>query len=262
MTVDQTRQLGIEFERRIQQIYPAFVSEQKLDTDTIYSFLNQFQNRYIKTLFLNNNHDQKSQEIGIEETYINDMLKPFIKRFNDVPEKDASENTLWKIQLPNDYFYYIRSFDTISKSYKKQDDNYSQDEITYNKIISQTDAKLVQNTYYNKGAIILNPYVILDNFDSNGPYLQIITDQYTKLEMVYLIYLRCPYRFNILNYDNTKTDIGSTHNACELPYTCFNELVEGAVELFITENKFRLQMKSNDNGQQPQQEQNKQEDNQ
>jgi len=46
----------------------------------------------------------------------------------------------------------------------------------------------------------------------------------------------------VLNYDNTKTETGSVHNTCELPYICFNEIVEGAVELYITENKFRLQM--------------------
>jgi hypothetical protein len=42
MTIEETRQLGIEFERRLQEIYPGFESKIKLDTDTIYSFLNEY----------------------------------------------------------------------------------------------------------------------------------------------------------------------------------------------------------------------------
>ena len=35
MTKEQTRQLGIEFERRINEIYPNFKNKEKLETDTI-----------------------------------------------------------------------------------------------------------------------------------------------------------------------------------------------------------------------------------
>ena len=45
MTLNQTRQLGIEFERRIQTILPATENIAKLDTETIYSFLNQYQQK-------------------------------------------------------------------------------------------------------------------------------------------------------------------------------------------------------------------------
>lgn len=42
MTLQQTRQLGIEFERRLYEIYPEFKNKLKLDTDTIYSFLSEY----------------------------------------------------------------------------------------------------------------------------------------------------------------------------------------------------------------------------
>lgn len=40
MTLEQTRQLGIEFERRVQTMIPETEFVAKLDTDTIYSYLN------------------------------------------------------------------------------------------------------------------------------------------------------------------------------------------------------------------------------
>ena len=40
MNTEQTRQLGIEFERRIQTMLPQREFLDKLDTETIYSFLN------------------------------------------------------------------------------------------------------------------------------------------------------------------------------------------------------------------------------
>ena len=40
MTQDETRQLGIEFERRVQTMIPEKEYLDKLDSETIYSFLN------------------------------------------------------------------------------------------------------------------------------------------------------------------------------------------------------------------------------
>lgn len=254
MTADQTRQLGIEFERRLQQIYPAFISEQKLDTDTIYSFLNQFQNRYVKTLYLSNQHENNS----VQQIYVSDTLKSLIKRttVNVIKNTTTTDGNTWTATLPTDYFFYIRSNSIESSNYKGNQSPFVQ---VSNDIIPQSDAHKIISSFDNVGFILNNPKVILDNNDSNGPYIEVITDKYTYIKQLDLVYLRCPYKFNVLNYDNTKTETGSVHNYCELPYMCFNEIVEGAVELYITENKFRLQMNSNKNDQQQQQ---KQEDNQ
>lgn len=43
MTIDETRQMAIEFERRINAVDPSTESVNKLDTDTAYAFLNQSQ---------------------------------------------------------------------------------------------------------------------------------------------------------------------------------------------------------------------------
>lgn len=51
MTLIETRQLGIEFERRVQTMIPETEFLNKLDTDTIYSYLNQYQDKLIQELY-------------------------------------------------------------------------------------------------------------------------------------------------------------------------------------------------------------------
>jgi len=51
MTLKETRQLGIEFERRIQTMIPDTEFLEKLDTDTIYAYLNQYQDKYIHDIY-------------------------------------------------------------------------------------------------------------------------------------------------------------------------------------------------------------------
>ena len=51
MTLTETRQLGIEVERRLQTILPSFKIENKIDTEDIYAFLNQFQKQYSDAIY-------------------------------------------------------------------------------------------------------------------------------------------------------------------------------------------------------------------
>jgi len=51
MTNEETRQLGIEFERRLQTLDPTLMLN-KPDTDTIYSFLNEGCNTLLRTMIV------------------------------------------------------------------------------------------------------------------------------------------------------------------------------------------------------------------
>lgn len=48
MTIEETKQLRIEFERRLQIMYPNSKFLEKLNSDTIYSILNEYQIKYVK----------------------------------------------------------------------------------------------------------------------------------------------------------------------------------------------------------------------
>ena len=69
-------------------------------------------------------------------------------------------------------------------------------------------------------------------------YINVIHDVYTTIKKLDLVYYRKPKRFDVIDVDGT-----TILNACELPENVHREIVELAVEMFITEAKYRLNMK-------------------
>ena len=239
MTQAQTRQLGIEFERRIQEIYPQFLTNEKLDTDTIYSFLNEFQYKYVNDLFL----AEDQLETGTKSVNkINDVLKSLITHQQIIsPQRQPDADDYSDIfTLPEDYYLYIRSNSIVDKTYKYQvkTENFIH---TPNQIIRQIDVPAIVGSFYNVGGIIRTPLVVLESTKQGSDYLKVIHDKYTHVDAVDLVYIRQPYKFNVLGFDDEDMSAGAIHSYCELPYTCFTELVEGAVQMYISQYKFALQ---------------------
>lgn len=242
-----SRAMQIEFERRITLMNPNFEMAEKLTSDTIFSFLNAYTERYVRLNYLQEDAVQDGTRAQKKNA---DALKGLITRgLYTVEAKDENntDKTSDRVSLPSDYFLYIRSNSLISKNYKIEEEIQNEQDyvVTSNKTIREDDVEKVISTYYNK-AIVLNPYVVLNagnNADEEKKlYLNVIHDEYTTIKKVDLVYYRKPKKFDVIGVDGV-----NVLDHCELPENVHMEIVEGAVEMFITEAKYRLNMKPEDN---------------
>lgn len=257
------REMQMEFERRITLMNPNFEIKEKITSDTIFSFLNAYTERFVRNNYLqedtvaDNSRAQKKNA---------DALKGLITRGLYIVEtKDANntDRTTDRVTLPTDYFLYIRSNSLLSKNYKLEKEidatvtitnedgttteveDISKYVVAPNKTIREDDVEAIISSFYNK-PIILSPYVVLNNGNNDDAikklYINIIHDEYTIIEKLDLVYYRKPKKFDVIGVDGA-----TVLDHCELPENVHMEIVEGAVEMFITEAKYRLNMKqSND----------------
>jgi hypothetical protein len=120
--------------------------------------------------------------------------------------------------LPDDYYMYVRSTSSADIAYNNKS-GYS----IPNVLIDQNNVHKVIESAYDTNKIIRNPIVVLSTSDDK-PVLQLIHDVYTNIIKVSLTYIKQPNRFGIDDDDDT----------CELPIDCFEDLVSGAVNLYLT----------------------------
>lgn len=243
----KAREMQVEFERRIQLMNSDFELTEKLTSDTIFSFLNAYCERFVRNNYL----QEDTLQDGTRQQKKNaDALKGLITRQTlTIATKDSynTDKTSDRAVLPTNYFLYIRSNSLISKNYKLDTEIALETDyvVTPNKTIREDDVEKIISTYYNK-TILRNPYVVLNNgneSDANRElYINIIHDEYTIVKKLDLVYYRKPKRFDVIGVDDTLV-----FDECELPENVHMEIVEGAVEMFITEAKYRLNMKQNNN---------------
>ena len=87
MTETQTRQVGIEFERRVQTMIPERELN-KLDTDTIYSYLNQYQDKYIHEIYRSLDQIPSGTKLS---AHIESILQSLLSSF----EINRSQENTW-----------------------------------------------------------------------------------------------------------------------------------------------------------------------
>ena len=219
MTELETRQLGIEFERRVQAMIPEKEFIDKLDTETIYSYLNQYQDKLIHDLYRTVDQIPASNN----ETYVETLLNGLMKTANltlvgEGPVYRAGSVVVDGIlQLPEDFGLYIKSYTSVNNTYRFND--YEENEgVVPNELISVKDVNKVISRPQDSMRILRSPLVWLA--DKNG--LGALYDRYTEPNEIYLEYYRVP------NYMNPLTS-----TACELPMEMFEQLVSGAVDLYV-----------------------------
>lgn len=262
------REMQMEFERRITLMNPDFEIKEKITSDTIFSFLNAYTERFVRNNYLqedtvaDGSRAQKKNVDALKGLVVRDLFK--------VEEKDNNntDRTTDRIIIPSDYFLYIRSNSLLSKNYKLETEinaiigegeqakeDISKYVIAPNKLIREDDTDKVISSYYNK-AIVLTPYVVFNTSvftekikneqgediskDVEKLCMNVIHDEYTNVKYVDLVYYRKPKRFDVIGVNET-----TVLDHCELPENVHMEIVEGAVEMFITEAKYRLNMKQN-----------------
>lgn len=212
MTLQETRQLGIEVERRLQTILPTFKLENKIDTEDIYAFLNQFQKQYIDELYRQNDNVASGSRTAV---LIEDLLRTLTTHetlLNGASDGSADvRNTVFT--LPNNYYAYVRSVSSITGNYK----NPVLSAKVSNVLVKQPEANSIINQAYDQHRILRNPVAVLEQGK-----IKIIHDEYTTINNVDITYIKLPAEFSIL-----------TDTACELPMECFNDLVAGATDLYI-----------------------------
>lgn len=235
----------MEFERRITLMNPDFEIKEKVTSDTIFSFLNAYTERFVRNNYLQEDtvaDDSRAQKKNV------DALKGLVVRglYNiEAKDENNTDKTSDRVSLPDDYFLYIRSNSLLSKNYKLESEITNENEyvVAPNKMIREDDTDKVISSYYNK-AIILTPYIILNNGnvedETKKLYINIIHDEYTIIKKLDLVYYRKPKKFDVIGVDGV-----NVLDHCELPENVHMEIVEGAVEMFITEAKYRLNMKQN-----------------
>lgn len=234
------REMQMEFERRIQLMNPAFELKEKVTSDTIFSFLNAYTERYVRNNYLQEDMVQDGTRAQKKNA---DALKGLIVRgLYDVEEQDVNntDKTTDRVNLPEDYFLYIRSNSLLSKNYKLKEEIENEEDyvVAPNKPIREDDVEKIISTYYNK-AIILTPYIVLNagnvEDEAESLFVNIIHDTYTTVKKLDLVFYRKPKKFDVIGVDGD-----NVLDHCELPENVHMEIVEGAVEMFITEAKYRL----------------------
>lgn len=211
MTLKQTRQLAVEFERRVQTIFPATELQEKLDTETIYSFLNEYQFMYVHKIY--NNLDKLDSNAAKDAEHV---LRSMLRTAALVKSTD-SDNTLHlcdTYRMPIDYRMYIRSVSNISKTSSSTGDS-----VVPNELIQQNSIDRLIETPYNQLRILRRPLAVLsktseedisfqqlyqDTSDEKRSYVEMSTDVAENLlnnclsEKYYRFYLDDVYANNLV----------------------------------------------------------------
>ena len=219
MTHEQTRAMIIEIERRLQTMDPTMQLQNKIETDDIISFLNQYQNMFIKDVYLSKSKVKDDKRLSSK---LNDYLSTLFV-YKDLTQIDEDDyHTMYNI--PDTYLSYVDSISTVSNTYTGDTGTKN----IQNKYIDNIqDVNNIINGNYNLGFIMRKPVIAVSQYN-NERTLTLFHDTYTSIINTNLFYIRTPQPITL-----------DDNSACELPYECFDDLVQGTVDLYVS-TKYKL----------------------
>lgn len=228
-----SKSMQIEFERRIQLIDPQLIINEKPNSDLIFSILNEAQDRYVMMNYVGD--DQLEVETN-SQTKNTDSIKSLLVE-KELTPSSVTINGFTRYRLPysstDEYFLYVHSFSKVKGTYKQYKEYVKVD----NQLVKYRDLGKFIKTAYNTPIIRQPAVALISDPTTKYMYMEVATDAYTTLGNVILTYYRKPLRFN--------TTTGA--NKCELPESVHSEIVDLAVNMFITEGRYRLQVKPSNN---------------
>ena len=181
MTDIQTRQLGIEFERRVQTMIPEKEYTEKLDTDTIYAYLNSYQDKYIHDIYRNLDQIKSGSKLSAHvESVLQQMLKTqtinidqaqdYTKDIEDTNGIVIMENGR-SVNYPLDpkFYMYVRSVSNVSSTYAfKSHETETKGELPIrvipNELVSQSDVWRLLETPHNSLRILRYPAATIGEY--------------------------------------------------------------------------------------------------
>lgn len=221
MTREETRAMIIEIERRLQTMDPTMQLQNKIETDDIVSFLNQYQNMFIKDVYLSKSKVKDDKRLSSK---LNDYLSTLYTKQALQTNIDRDNYTV-VYTIPSEYLSYIDSTSLISNTlYIKPTNEYK----VHNEYIDNIqDINNIINEVYNAGFIMRKPVITVSQYN-NERTLTVFHDIYTHIFNTDLFYIRIPQPITL-----------DDDSACELPYECFDDLVQGTVDLYVS-TKYKL----------------------
>lgn len=217
----------------------------KLDTETIYSYLNQYQDKYIHDIYRSLDTIPAGSKLAVHiesvlqslltycETYKDDEGNwhfgdsfssifteghtPVVD-YNGVNIIDTARSTTFT--LPDNFYMYVRSTSEVDATYSYKDYGSAHQNTTIlpNQLVLQTDVWKLLETPHNSLRILRYPAAVL-NVDNT---LSVIYDRYTNIKGIRVLYYKQPGHFSLM-----------TSTPCELPMDAFDDIVTGAVDLYV-----------------------------
>lgn len=220
------KEMQMEFERRLQLISPDLAIDNKPNSDLIFSVLNEAQDRFVIQNYVGD--DQTELDTNTFNRNIDAIKTLFVEK--QLLSSGTNVMGFPRFRLPNtendEYFLYSNSYSHVTGTYKQKTD----EQVIANKLIKYRDLQNYVTTAFNSPIVRQPAAALMSDTTTKYQYLVVATDKYTKLNSVTLDYYRRPLRFD-------------WSGKCELPESVHSEIVDLAVDMFIAEYKYRLQVK-------------------